>query len=154
MGALEHLLAPGAHSSKEKPRATCSTHLQQGGQQKGRKHCFFSTGKVLSPPPSGSPSTPEDSAHPVLCRGMGRWRGSPPLRGLEDGVKCPRHHPSDTGASLTLPQVPLLLKSARPRTLPREGAMQAWRETERGGKLCTKVGRILWSSLCISQGIC
>lgn len=76
VGALGHLLAPGARSRQEKPRAPFGTHLPWGGQQKGQKHaCCFSRWKMLPPAPSSSRPQPQ---HP---------RGPCPPRALqEDGV--------------------------------------------------------------------
>jgi len=102
-----------------------------------------------------SPSSLEDHAHPMLHR-RARWRsGSPLLWGLQDGMKCLRQHQSDVGASLMLPLVSSLLKSAHPSTLPCEGAVMVEREIKEVGKsfILHEGVRILWSSLYISQGI-
>lgn len=68
--ALGCLLAPGAPSSQEKPRAPFGTHLQRGGQQKGQKHSCYREMLLLLPWGS-RPQPHKNRAHPLLCRVQG-----------------------------------------------------------------------------------
>lgn len=109
VGSLGCLLAPGAPSSQEKPRALFSTHLQQGGQQKGQKHsCYRDMLPLL--PWGGCPQHPESCARPSLHRGQ----SSAGFCSAAGAAGWCEGHPADTGASLTLPRVSPRLESACP----------------------------------------